>query len=88
MCKRIYKTGDYVFEGCIVPENLVISEQYYEDDHTMTITYSYKGTPYGTISFKGICEEDPLYRPLSREQMRKIIVSGFINHYVDKKDNH
>ncbi len=77
--KSKYLPGDVVYDNVTVPNGIVIEETYNPELNHIVICIR-DGQPRRPITMKGFNEDDP-FEILSRDDMRKKIVSGFIDHY-------
>lgn len=84
MINKIFKSGDKVYED-VVPNNVQICEIYDENKMTMRIEWSIKGIRKIPVTLT-INPVDLLDMNPTEEELRKIIVSGFID-YARKRAN-
>ena len=79
MERIMFHHGDVVYDDVSVPKGLSIEEIYYPEQNHIIIRIV-DGQNRKPISMYGFNHDNPL-EVISRETMRKMIVSGFIDHY-------
>ena len=79
MIKKRFQPGDVVYDDVSVPNGLIIEEIYNPEQNHIVIRII-DGQNRPPISMYGFNHDNPL-EIISHETMRKMIISGFIDHY-------
>lgn len=79
MKNRIFKSGEKVYDDVVVPNGVEICETYDETKMSMRIEWSIKGIKKVPIIISVNPMDLEQWNP-TEEELRKIIVSGFIDY--------